>query len=164
MEINVIIKTLNRLESASLFRMPKELEKVVEPWFNQFRNMPENQFWFAIDEIIKKETVWPAIATVYRYAENWQEDYAEKKCPHCDGTGVLLIKTKNMDIAYACKCPVGKLRQANLKIASYESLGIPWPELDNKPIRRSDKMSRENRSKVDSFLGRIGQEMPGGEG
>ena len=159
MEINTIIKTLKRLEAASLYRTPKDLEGIIEPWFNQFRNMPEDQFWFAIDEIIKKETVWPAIATVYRYTENWQKDYAEKKCPYCEDGGLLLIKTKGMHEAYACKCPVGNLRQKNLKIAFYESLGIPWPEID-KLVRRSDKMTASNQKRIDEFLGRVGRKMP----
>ena len=161
MEINTIIDGLEKLETASLYRMPKNPRELVDAWFGQFQHMPESQFLSAIDEVVKLETVWPAIAVVYRYASNWKEDDRSKtKCPYCEDEGFLLIKSEGKDIAYACKCPVGKLRQANLKIASYESLGIPWPEVDDKPIRRSDKMTGANRSRIDEFLDRIGQEMP----
>ena len=162
MEINTIIDGLEKLETASLYRTPKNPRELVDSWFNQFSHMPEDQFLSAVGEIIKLETVWPAIAIIYRYASNWKNDgHKKSKCPYCEDDGFLLIKTKGIDIAYACKCSVGKLRQANLKIASYESLGIPWPEID-KPARRSDKMTADNRKRIDGFLGRIGEEIPGG--
>lgn len=164
MEISVIIKALGKLESASLYRTPKDLTPFARPWFDQFQHMPENQFLSAIDEIIKLETVWPAIAVVYRYASNWQDDESKAKCPYCEDEGFLLIKSGGKNIAYACNCSAGQLRQTNLRIASYESLGIPWPEVDDKLVRRSDEMTAENRRRIDGFLGRIGCNMPEGEG
>jgi hypothetical protein len=155
MEIDTIINSLEKLEMASLYRTPKKPRELVDPWFEQFQHMPESQFLSAINEIIKLETVWPAIAVVYRYASNWQDDESKAKCPYCEDNGFVLIKTKNMNEAYACKCPVGKLRQANLRIASYESLGIPWPEIDDNPARRSDKMTADNRRQINVFLERI---------
>lgn len=159
MEINTVINGLEKLETASLYRAPKNPRELVDPWFEQFQHMPENQFLSAVDEIIKLETVWPAIAVVYRYASNWQEGESRKKCPYCEDGGFILIKTRGMHKAYACKCPVGKLRQANLRIASYESLGIPCLEIDDKPARRSDKMTTDNRRRINEFLERIGEEI-----
>lgn len=163
MELEIIIECLEKLRSARLYRTPKDIKILLEPWFEQFETISSNQFRFAISEIISKETTWPAIATIYRYAENWQIGYKEKTCPYCDGTGFLLIKSRGKDIAFACKCSTGKLRQRNLQIASYESLGIPWPEVNEK-INYSRKMSKENRKRIDQFLGRIGEEMEGESG
>lgn len=160
MEINIITEALGKLESASLYRTPKDLKSVATPWFEQFQHMPETQFRSAIDEIIKLETVWPAIAIVYRYASNWQDGESKAKCSYCEDDGFVLIKSGGTHKAYACRCPVGKLRQANLGIASYESLGIPWPEIDDKPVRRSDKMTTDNQRQINEFLERIGGEMP----
>ena len=58
--------------------MIRDLTKFVEPWREQFENMPDDQFMFAINEIRKKETIWPPIAIIYRYAENWPGDGKSK--------------------------------------------------------------------------------------
>lgn len=159
MEINIITEALGKLEKALLYRTPKNLKDIAATWFEQFQHMPEDQFLSAVDEIVKLETVWPAIAIIYRYASNWQSDETKKKCSCCEDDGLLLIKSKGVNVAYACKCPAGRLRQANLKIASYESLGVPWPKIDDKPVRKSDKMTADNRKKIDEFLERIGGEI-----
>ena len=160
MEIDTIIWALEKLRSSSLYRTPQDLTSLGEPWFTQFRNMPEDQFRHSIEEIVKNENSWPSISIILRYASAWSEPKRKKDvCPYCENTGVLLIKSKGKFIAYACNCPSGMAKRENTQIASYESLGIPWPEPIEKP-NFSKKMSRENKQLIDNFLGRIGGEMP----
>ena len=160
MEIDTIIWALEKLKLASLYRTPQDLTPLGEPWFSEFRNIPEDQFRYAVDKIVKNETSWPSIAIIYKYASIWTESKRKKDtCSYCEDTGFLLVKSKEKFIAYACNCPEGTAKRENLKIASYESLGIPWPAPIEKPSF-SKKMSKENRQLIDNFLGRIGGEMP----
>jgi len=158
MEIDTIISGIEKLEKASLYRTPKKASELAGPWFEQFQYMPEAQFLSAIDEIIKLETTFPAIAVVHRYASNWSDDEKRERCPYCNDAGIVLIKSDVKNVAYACRCQVGRLRQLNLKIASYESLGIPWPVLGEKP-RRSDKMTADNFTRIRGFLEKVGREI-----
>ena len=154
-----ILNGLQSLQQAGLFRTPKKFGDIGEFWFQKFKNMPDSQYLFAINAIVDNESTWPSIATIYKYATNWTGDEKkEAKCPFCEGVGMLLIKSQSKDIAYSCKCVTGKLRQVNLKIASYKSLGIPWPEIDDKPTR-SDKMTTDNQKRIDGFLERIGSKI-----
>ncbi len=159
MEIDAIVWALETLGSATMHRTPPDLTVLGEPWFTQFRNMPEAQFKRAIDEIVKTEISWPSVSVIYKYAEDWTDAKKGKDiCPYCEGSGFLLIRSKGMGTAYACKCSKGKKVWKNLKIASYESLGIPWPKPIEKPSF-SKKMSKENRRLIDTFLGRIGEKI-----
>lgn len=158
MEIDVIIWALGKLETASLYRTPKDLQALGEPWFSEFRNMPEEQFKQAINKIRKTETSWPAISTIYKYAADWTESRKKDVCFYCEDTGFLLFGSKGINTAYACKCPEGKLKQKNHGIASFESLGIPWPDIEKSNF--SKKMSKENRQLIDTFLRKIGEKIP----
>lgn len=158
MEIDAIVWALEKLGSVSLYRTPKDLQALGEPWFSEFRNIPEKQFKQIINEIIKIETSWPAISTIHKYISDQEKSRKKVTCSYCEDTGFLLIKSKNKDIAYACKCEEGRKKRKNLGIMAYESLGIPWPVIEKPDFFK--KMSTKNRQLIDDFLGRIGQEMP----
>lgn len=88
MEINTIIDGLEKLETASLYRTPNDLTKFVDSWKEEFENMPEKQFMFAINEIRKKETIWPPVAIIYRYAENWPGSNKINALPWSESDGI----------------------------------------------------------------------------
>ena len=160
MKPETILDGLESLSKAKLSRAPTKFGDMAEFWLQKFNNMPDNQFIYAVDKIIESENSWPSISAILRYASAWSEPKRKKDvCPYCENTGFLLIKSKGKFIAYACNCPSGMAKRENTQIASYESLGIPWPESIEKP-NFSKKMSKENRRLIDTFLGRIGGEMP----
>ena len=160
MKPETILDGLEFLNKAKLSRTPLKFGDMAEFWFQKFNNMPDSQFVYAINAIIDNESSWPSISVVHKYASAWSESKKKKDiCPYCEDTGFLLIKSKGKFIAYACNCPEGMAKRKNTEIASYESLGIPWPE-PIEPPNFSKKMSKENRQLIDTFLGKIGDEMP----
>lgn len=160
MEIDVIIWALEKLKSVSLHKAPSDIQGLGEPWFTEFREMPKDQFKQAINEIIKAESSWPTIPIVHKYASIGLKSKKRKNvCPYCEDTGFLLIRSKGTSTTYACKCKVGQKVWKNLKIASYESLGIPWPEPIEKPSF-SKKMSKENKRLIDAFIGKTEKKIP----
>ena len=156
MEINTIVEALQKLEGAGLYRTPKDMRILVDPWFSQFKDIPTEQFDFAINEIVRTETGWPAFAIVHQYASIWREDKPEKVCLFCDNMGILLVKTKGCEVSYSCSCPIGELRHKNLGIPTYESLGIPWPETDG---HNNYKMGKDTRKRLESLKEYIGQDI-----
>lgn len=162
MKPETILDGLQSLKRSTLFRTPTKFGEIAEFWLQKFKNMPDSQFTHAINAITDNEGTWPSISTIYKHASTWTESRREKErdaCPYCEDAGFLLIRSKGTSTAYACKCNKGQKVWKNLKIASYESLGIPWPEPIEKPSS-SKKMSKENRRLIDTFLGKIGEEMP----
>lgn len=161
MKPDTVLKGLESLSKAGLARTPAKFGEVAEFWFRKFKNMSDSQFIRAVDAIIDNETAWPSISIIYKYASTSAEARKGKKgyaCPCCEDTGFLLIKSKDKDIAYACKCGGGQRKRKNLGIMAYESLGLPWPIIEKPNFLK--KMSTKNRQLIDDFLGRIGQEMP----
>lgn len=159
MEIDTIVWALEKLKSVSLHKTPHDIQKLGEPWFTEFREMPEKQFKQAINEIVKAESLWPTISMVHKYASTGAKPKKKKiACLYCEDAGFLLIKTQNKDAAYACKCSEGRKKWKNLGIMPYENLGIPWPK-PMQPATASGKMSVQNRKMIDTFLDRVGQEM-----
>lgn len=164
MNPDTITEGLESLKKANLYRTPSDLYEIGEFWLQKFELMPEDQFKYAVNAIINNESTWPAIATIYRYASIWTESgRKEKACPYCSDTGLLLIKTKNKHVAYACCCEIGRGRQKNLKIPPFEKLGIPWDEVDSGEVSYNRKISAELRQKLDGFLEGIGGEMVEGD-
>jgi len=160
MKPETILDGLQSLKKAGLFRTPKKFGEIAEFWLQKFKNMSDNQFTHAIDAITDNEGTWPSISTIYKHASTWAESRKEKDaCPYCEDTGFLLIRSKGTSTAYACRCKMGQKIWKNQNIASYESLGIPWPEPIEKPSL-SKKMSKKNRRLIDTFLGRIGEKIP----
>lgn len=162
MKSDTVLEGLESLSKAGLVRTPAKFGEVAELWFRKFKNMSDSQFIRAVDAIIDNETAWPSISIIYKYASTSAESRKRKEryaCPCCEDTGFLLIKSKNKDIAYACKCGEGQKRQKNFGIMAYKSLGLPWPVIEKPDFYK--KMSTKNRQLIDDFLGRIGQEMPG---
>ena len=161
MKSDTVLEGLESLSKAGLVRTPAKFGEVAELWFRKFKNMSDSQFICAVDAIIDNETAWPSISIIYKYASTSAESRKGKKryaCPCCEDTGFLLIKSKNKDIAYACRCEEGQKKRENFGIMAYDFLGIPWPVIEKPNF--SKKMSMKNRQLIDNFLGRIGQEMP----